>query len=242
MSASRICRRPIPSAGSSGAGAEVVAGVRNGVISLEEACRRYKLSMGRIPVLAASDRKPRPRRAARDALAGLSRGRETGIIPAVRCFRPLRSPKLLGLNSWAGTRQILPGLTGRLPQTAVRLPCPVALRAIQSLIRRPARNGEMSIGRLCPDAAEARHNTPRRYIRRRSCDDCLLHLPGDPVDQPVLRSALFRPRPERQRTGRRQARGDERALRGQGRRQHCAGADRPGAAAAPDHGRDRHPA
>jgi len=55
--------------------AAVVAGVRAGLLSLEEACARLPPVGGRVPVVAAHDRTTRRSRPARDPAEGISRRR-----------------------------------------------------------------------------------------------------------------------------------------------------------------------
>ena len=93
--------------------AEVVAAVRGGLLSLEEACSRYTLDRRRIPVLADVDRPARPRRPAHDAPAAIShvalRGAgEAGDVsaqtPARRGRRLLFSARALALGLGLGFR------------------------------------------------------------------------------------------------------------------------------------------
>ena len=68
--------------------AEVVAAVRGGLLSLEEACERYTLTVDEFLVLAALDRPLRLARAARNAHPGLPRLK-------AHCCRATLSPHAL---------------------------------------------------------------------------------------------------------------------------------------------------
>ena len=134
--------------------AEVVAAVRGGLLSLEEACSRYTLTVEEFLVLAVLDRPARPRRPAHHAHPA---------IPAISRLKHFRLTKSAARQTGSFGVAVLVGHRGRIRYQISR-PCINPTETTNQAILAAVERCRRRLGNPCKGLS----NFSERWVRRES--------------------------------------------------------------------------